>query len=92
MAEIKIGKNESLESALRRFNVNVSVLALAEARKREHYEKPSVRRKKSEAARKREERTKNKKVQPRGWTLYIQKGKLDCSFASVFPPVSVQLL
>ncbi|HHZ20284.1 MAG TPA: 30S ribosomal protein S21 [Firmicutes bacterium] len=55
MAEIKIGKNESLESALRRFKRQCQRSGvLAEARKREHYEKPSVRRKKkSEAARKR---------------------------------------
>ena len=50
MAEIRIKDNESLDSALRRFKSGV----LAEVRKREHYEKPSVKRKKkSEAARKR---------------------------------------
>lgn len=55
MAEVKIGKNESLDSALRRFKRQCQRSGiLAEARKREHYEKPSVRRKKkSEAARKR---------------------------------------
>ena len=59
MSEIKVGENESLESALRRFKrkcARAGVLAgvLSEVRKREHYEKPSVRRKKkSEAARKR---------------------------------------
>ncbi len=48
-------KNESLEDALRRFKRSVSKTGtLAEARKREFYEKPSVKRKKkSEAARKR---------------------------------------
>ena len=48
-------KNESLEDALRRFKKSVSKNGtLAEAKKREHYEKPSVKRKKkSEAARKR---------------------------------------
>ena len=48
-------KNESLEDALRRFKRTVSKTGtLQEARKREFYEKPSVRRKKkSEAARKR---------------------------------------
>jgi small subunit ribosomal protein S21 len=53
--EIKIGKNETLDSALRRFKRECQVSGiLAEVRKREHYEKPSVRRKKkSEAARKR---------------------------------------
>ncbi|MGE5559645.1 MAG: 30S ribosomal protein S21 [Chloroflexota bacterium] len=55
MAEIRIGKNESLESALRRFKRQCQRSGvLAEVRKREHYEKPSVRKKKkSEAARKR---------------------------------------
>ncbi|WP_132015890.1 30S ribosomal protein S21 [Hydrogenispora ethanolica] len=53
--EIKIGKNETLDSALRRFKRECQVSGiLAEVRKREHYEKPSVKRKKkSEAARKR---------------------------------------
>ncbi len=54
MAEIKVGKNETLDSALRRFKKQCSRSGvLKEARKREHYEKPSVKRKKkSEAARK----------------------------------------
>jgi small subunit ribosomal protein S21 len=55
MSEIRVGENESLESALRRFKRKCSKSGvLAEARRREHYEKPSVKRKKkSEAARKR---------------------------------------
>lgn len=55
MSEIKVGENESLESALRRFKKKCARAGvLAEVRKREHYESPSVkRRKKSEAARKR---------------------------------------
>ncbi len=55
MAEIKIKDNESLDSALRRFKKQCSRAGvIAEVRKREAYEKPSVRRrKKSEAARKR---------------------------------------
>lgn len=55
MPEIKIRDNESLESALRRFKKQCSKAGvIAEVRKRESYEKPSVRRKKkSEAARKR---------------------------------------
>lgn len=54
MAEVKLGKNESLDSALRRFKRQCQRSGiLAEIRKREHYDKPSVRRKKkSEAARK----------------------------------------
>jgi len=55
MAEVKVGKNEPLEKALRRFKKKCQRSGvLAEVRKREHYEKPSVRRKKkSEAARRR---------------------------------------
>ena len=55
MSEIKVGKNETLESALRRFKRSCQKAGvLSEVRKREHYEKPSVKRKKkAEAARKR---------------------------------------
>lgn len=55
MAEIKIKDNESLDSALRRFKRQCARSGvLTELRKREHYEKPSVKRKKkAEAARKR---------------------------------------
>lgn len=55
MAEIRVNNNESLDSALRRFKRQCARSGvLAEVRKREHYEKPSVKRKKkSEAARKR---------------------------------------
>ena len=55
MAEIRVKDNESLDSALRRFKRSCAKAGvLAEVRKGEHYEKPSVKRKKkSEAARKR---------------------------------------
>lgn len=55
MSEVRIKDNESLDSALRRFKRSCAKSGvLAEVRKKEHYEKPSVRRKKkSEAARKR---------------------------------------
>ena len=58
MAEIRVKDNESLDSALRRFKRQCARAGvLNEVRKREHYEKPSVkRRKKSEAARKRKYR------------------------------------
>ena len=57
MSEVKIGDNESFEAALKRFNRKIQQDGiLAEARRREHYEKPSVRRKKKEAARKRKAR------------------------------------
>ena len=54
MSEIKVGENETLESALRRFKKKCARAGvLSEVRKREHYEKPSVKKKKkSEAARK----------------------------------------
>ena len=55
VSEVRIRENESLESALKRFKRQCARTGvLAEARKREHYEKPSVKRKKkAEAARKR---------------------------------------
>lgn len=55
MSEVKVGKTESIDSALRRFKRTCQKNGvLAEYRKHEHYEKPSVKRKKkSEAARKR---------------------------------------
>ena len=58
MSEVRVKENESLDSALRRFKRSCAKSGvLAEFRKREHYEKPSVRRKKkSEAARKRKYR------------------------------------
>lgn len=57
MSEVKIGDNESFEAALKRFNRKIQQDGiLAEARRREHYEKPSVKRKKKEAAKKRKAR------------------------------------
>ena len=55
LAEVRRKDNESLDSALRRFKRQCARSGvLAEVRKREHYEKPSVKRKqKSAAARKR---------------------------------------
>ena len=55
MSEIKVQKGESMDSALRRLKRSCQKAGvLSEVRKREHYEKPSVKRKlKSEAARKR---------------------------------------
>ena len=55
MAEIRVKENESIDSALRRFKRSCQKSGVhMELRKREHYEKPSVKRKKkSEAARKR---------------------------------------
>jgi len=55
VSQVRIKENESLENALRRFKrATVRDGVIQEVRKREHYEKPSVKRKKkSEAARKR---------------------------------------
>jgi len=55
MAEVVIKDNETLDSALRRFKRSCAKAGiLGEVRKREHYDKPSVKRKKkAEAARKR---------------------------------------
>ena len=45
MAEIRLKENESLESALRRFKKQCARAGvIAEVRKREAYEKPSVKR------------------------------------------------
>ena len=47
MSEVRIRENESLESALKRFKRQCARSGvLQEVRKREHYEKPSVKRKK----------------------------------------------
>ncbi|HLR33781.1 MAG TPA: 30S ribosomal protein S21 [Tissierellales bacterium] len=58
MAEIKVGENESLDNALRRFKKQCARTGvMKEYRKRTYYEKPSVKRKKkSEAARKKNKR------------------------------------
>ena len=55
MSEVVIKDNETLDSALKRFKRNCAKAGImGEIRKREHYDKPSVKRKKkSEAARKR---------------------------------------
>ena len=54
MSNVIVKENETLDSALRRFKRQVSRTGtLAEARKREYYVKPGIKRKlKSEAARK----------------------------------------
>ncbi len=55
MPEIRVGENESIESALKRFKKKIQKAGiLSEIKRRERYEKPSIKRKrKSEAARKR---------------------------------------
>ncbi len=55
MSTIKVGDNESLDNALKRFKRKCQKdNIMGDLRKKEHYEKPSVKRKKkSEAAKKR---------------------------------------
>ncbi len=55
MSTIRVGENESVDSALRRFKRKCSRDGIiGDLRRKEHYEKPSVRKKKKrEAARKR---------------------------------------
>lgn len=54
MAEIRLGENESIDSAIRRFKKKIQKAGiLSEVKRRERFEKPSLRRKrKAEAARK----------------------------------------
>lgn len=57
MAELIVGEHETFEAALKRFTKKVQQDGiLAEARRRGHYEKPSVRRKRKEAAKRRKSR------------------------------------
>lgn len=55
MSEVRLGENESIDSALRRFKKKIQKAGiLSEVKRRERYEKPSIRRKrKAEASRKR---------------------------------------
>ncbi|MDM9382593.1 MULTISPECIES: 30S ribosomal protein S21 [unclassified Chlorogloeopsis] len=54
MAEVRLGENESIDSALRRFKKKIQKAGiLSEVKRRERYEKPSLRRKrKAETVRK----------------------------------------
>ena len=66
MAEVIVGDGEPFEIALKRFNKRVQQDGiLSEARRREHYEKPSVKRKKKEAARLRKLRKKQMRSEAR---------------------------
>ncbi len=54
MAEVKAGEEESFDSLLKRFNRKVQQDGiLSELRRREHYEKPSIKRKRKKAAKRR---------------------------------------
>ena len=58
MSEVRVAEGESIEAALKRFKKKIQKAGiLTEVKRRERYEKPSVRRKKkAEAARKRRSR------------------------------------
>ena len=59
MSEIKVKPNESIDSALKRFKRETAKSGvMAEIKKRKHYEKPSVKKKKKSEAAKRKNRTK----------------------------------
>ena len=102
MSEIRVKEGESLESALRRFKRSTARSGvLAEVRKREAYEKPSVKRKKkSEAARKRKFKSDflpmNDCADPRiarvctfclarCWRSAAKKGFVACGCATLLP-------
>ena len=54
MTNVVAGQGESFESLLKRFSKRVQQEGiLAEIRRREHFEKPSIKRKRKEAAKKR---------------------------------------
>lgn len=58
MSEVIAGDKESFESLIKRFNKKVQQTGvLAEARRREHYEKPSDKRKRKAAAKRRKTKT-----------------------------------
>ena len=57
MAEVIVGESDNFEAALKRFTKKVQQDGiLAEARRREHFERPSVKRQKKEAAKHRKGR------------------------------------
>jgi len=58
VSDVVAGENESFESLLKRFSKKVQQAGiLSEARRREHYEKPSDKRKRKAAKRRRSART-----------------------------------
>ena len=57
MTEIRVGENESIDNALKRFKRQCARSGvLSEYRKREHYEKPSEKKKRKAEAAKRKNR------------------------------------
>ena len=54
MAQVQVRENESLDGALKRFKKRIEETGiLKEAKRHEHYEKPSDRRRRADAARRR---------------------------------------
>jgi small subunit ribosomal protein S21 len=67
MAGIRIRENESFENALRRFKKQCEKTGIiSEIRKREHYEKPSVKRKRKALAARKRALKRMKKMMQRG--------------------------
>lgn len=67
MPGIKIKDNESFENAIRRFKKQVEKIGiLSEVRKREHYEKPSIKKKKKALAAKKRAMKRMIKTMDRG--------------------------
>ena len=67
MPGIKIRENESFENALKRFKKQCEKTGiLSEIRKREHYEKPSIKRKKKALAAKKRVMKRLRKLAERG--------------------------
>jgi small subunit ribosomal protein S21 len=62
LAEVTVGTHESIDQALKRFNKLVQQTGiLAEARRRAHYESPSIKRKRKAAAKRRKNRKNNQR-------------------------------
>ncbi len=62
MSEVRVAEGESIEAALKRFKKKIQKAGiLSEIRKREHYEKPSVKRKKKAIAAKKRAVKKNRR-------------------------------
>ena len=67
MSGIKIRENESFENAIKRFKKQCEKTGiLSEVRKREHFEKPSIKRKKKALAAKKRVMKRLRKIAERG--------------------------
>jgi ribosomal protein S21 len=78
MPGVKIKENESFENALRRFKKQVEKTGiLSEIRKREHYEKPSIKRKKKALAAKKRAMKRMRKIMERGEGVGLEERLID---------------